>query len=171
MYIKLGSINLQYYQETNDWIILGEILNSGMSYEKPILVRTTEELDIWFGKDFKDYSYMQELINMGVVLYLYKPTSNHTSGDDSYIDLDRYIENDNVWLRDIELEWIGRVVENPEKYKFKYNNGAIIKEIGLVENGSGGLSITENVTGRSLCTEETARKELLTPINQISKIY
>ena len=171
MYIKLGSINLQYYQETSDWIILGEILDSGMSYEKPILVRTTEELDIWFGKDFKDYSYMQELINMGVVLYLYKPTSNHTSGDDSYIDLDRYTENDSVWLRDVELEWIGRVVENPEKYKFKYNNGSIIKEIGLVKDGSGGLSITENVTERSLCTEETARKELLTPINQISKIY
>ena len=171
MYIKLGSINLQYYQDTNDWIILGEILDSGMSYEKPILVRTTEELDIWFGKDFKDYSYMQELINMGVVLYLYKPISDHTSGDDSYIDLDRYIENNSVWLRDIELRWIEKVVENPGQYKFKYNNGTVIKEIGLVINGIGGLSITEDVTGRTLCTDEVVRKELLTPINQISKIY
>ena len=171
MYIKLGAINLQYYQETSDWIILGEILDSGMSYEKPILVRTTEELDIWFGKDFKDYSYMQELINMGVVLYLYKPTSNHTSGDDNYIDLDSYVENNNVWLRDVELGWIGRVIESPEQYKFKYNNGTVIIEVGLKENSEGGLSITEEVGGRTLCTEETVREELLTPINQISKIY
>ena len=142
-----------------------------MSYEKPILVRTTEELDIWFGKDFKDYSYMQELINMGVVLYLYKPISNQTSGDDSYIDLDKYTENDNIWLRDVETGWVGRVVESPEQYKFRYNNGIEIKEVGLKKNSSGSLSITEDVDGRTLCTEETAREELLTPINQISKIY
>ena len=171
MYIKLGAINLQYYQDTSDWIILGEILDSGMSYEKPILVRTTDELDIWFGKDFKDYSYMQELINMGVVLYLYKPISNQTSGGDWYIDLDSYIENDNIWLRDVETGWVGRVVENPEQYKFKYNNGSVVKEVGLKKNGSGGLSITENISGRTLCTEEVVREELLTPINQISKIY
>ena len=115
MYIKLGAINLQYYQDTSDWVILGEILDSGMSYEKPILVRTTDELDIWFGKDFKDYSYMQELINMGVVLYLYKPISDQTSGDDSYIDLSKYIENKDIWLRDVETEWIGKVIENPEQ--------------------------------------------------------
>jgi hypothetical protein len=171
MYIKLGTINLHYYQDTSDWIILGEILDSGMSYEKPILVRTTEELDIWFGKDFKDYSYMQELINMGVALYLYKPISNQTSGNDSYIDLDKYTENNNIWLRDVETGWVGRVVESPEQYKFRYNNGIEIKEVGLKKNSSGSLSITEDVDGRTLCTEETAREELLTPINQISKIY
>ena len=171
MYIKLGTINLQYYQDTSDWVILGEILDSGMSYEKPILVRTTDELDIWFGKDFKDYSYMQELINMGVVLYLYKPISDQTSGDDSYIDLSKYIENKDVWLRDVETEWIGKVIENPEQYKFRYNNGTVIKEIGLKKNGSGSLSVTENINGRIFCTEEVAREELLTPINQISKIY
>lgn len=171
MYIKLGTINLQYYQDTSDWVILGEILDSGMSYEKPILVRTTDELDIWFGKDFKDYSYMQELINMGVVLYLYKPISDQTSGDNSYIDLSKYIENKDVWLRDVETEWIGKVIENPEQYKFRYNNGTVIKEIGLKKNGSGSLSVTKNISGRIFCTEEVVRKELLTPINQISKIY
>ena len=170
MYIKLGTINLRYYQETNDWMILGEILESGMSYEKPILVRTTDELNIWFGKDYKDYHYMQELINMGVVLYLYKPTYEITSGGEDYIDLDKYVVEEDVWLRDVELEWIGKVVESPEKYKFKYNERETIKEIGFVIN-SDGLSITENVDGRRYCTEETVREELISPVNQISKIY
>ena len=106
MYIKLGSVNLQYYQETNAWMIMAEVLDSGMSFERPVLVRTTEELDIWFGKDFPDYSYMQELLNMGVVLYLYKPISTKTTGGDDYIDLDEYTEDSSVWLRDVELDWI-----------------------------------------------------------------
>ena len=168
MYIKLGSINLQYYQETNDWIILGEILDSGMSYEKPILVRTTEELDIWFGNNYKDYSYMQELINMGVVLYLYKPVSNKTTGD---IDLDSYTENDDIKLRDVELEWVSKVIKDPEKYKFQYDNGTTIKIVGLKVNSSGGLSVVNNPGDREFCTDEIARKELLTPINCFSEIY
>lgn len=170
MYIKLGTINLQYYQETNDWMILGEILESDMSYEKPILVRTTDELDIWFGKDYKDYHYMQELINMGVVLYLYKPTYEQTTGGEDYIDLDKYIVDNDVWLRDVETEWVGRVVKSPEQYKFKYDEGDTIKEIGF-EIVNGKLSITENITGREYCTTEVVRKELLSPTNQISKIY
>ena len=171
MYIKLGSINLQYYQETNDWMILGEILDSGMSYEKPILVKTTDELDIWFGKDYKDYSYMQELINMGIVLYLYKPISDKTIGGTNYIDLDSYVEDDEVWLRDVELDWIEKVLKSPEIYKFQYNNGVTIKDTGLVVNSDGSLSITNNVSGRNYCTEEVIRTELLKPINQISRIH
>ena len=168
MYIKLGLINLQYYQETNDWIILGEILDSGMSYEKPILVRTTEELDIWFGNNYKDYSYMQELINMGVVLYLYKPVSKETTGE---VDLDSYTENNNIWLRDVELDWVSKVVGDPEKYKFKYNNGTRIVVVGLKKDSSRGLSVVEDPEDREFCTEEVARKELLTPINYFSEIY
>lgn len=171
MYIKLGSINLQYYQETNDWIILGEILDSGMSFEKPILVRTTEELDIWFGKDFKDYNYIQELINMGVVMYLYKPISSETTGGDNYIDLEKYVEDDNVWLREVELEWVGKVIESPRNYKLRYNTGTTIKDIGFNINSDGSLSITEDVRGRTYCTTEIVRKELLTPINQLSRIH
>jgi len=170
MYIKLGSINLQYYQDTNDWVILGEIVDSGMSYEKPILVRTTEELDIWFGKDFKDYSYMQELINMGVVLYLYKPISNKTTEGDNYIDLDNYTDDEEVWLRDTEIDWVEKVLQFPTQYKFQYNNGTEIKVVGLKPEGDN-LIITEDIEGREFCTKEIARKELLNPINQISRIY
>ena len=171
MYIKLGSINLQYYQETNDWIILGEILDSGMSFEKPVLVRTTNELDIWFGKDFKDYSYMQELINMGIVLYLYKPTSNKTIGGTDYIDLDNYVEDDKVWLRNVELGWISKVVESPESYKFRYNDGTEIKTIGFKVSPESDLVVIEDIGNRQYCTEDIVRKELITPINQISRIF
>ncbi len=167
-YIKLRSINLQYYQETNDWVIIGEILDSGMSYEKPILVRTTEELDIWFGKDFEDYSYMQELINMGIVLYLYKPVSEKTTNDDV---LSEYIVDDNVWLRDVELEWVETVLRSPLKYKFGYNNGTEIKDVGFIPILGRGLVVTENVMRRTYCTKEIVRKELLSPINQISRIF
>lgn len=172
MYIKLRSINLHYYQETNDWVILGEILDSGMSYEKPILVRTTEELDIWFGKDFKDYSYMQELINMGVVLYLYKPVSNKTAGDDSYVDLDNYTEDDQVCLRNVETGWISKVLTEPERYKFRYNTVSEIKVVGFkINTTDNSLDIIEDVSEREFCTEEIVREELLNPVNQISEIY
>jgi hypothetical protein len=168
MYIKLGSINLQYYQETNDWIIMGEVLDSGMSYEKPILVRTSDELDIWFGKDYKDYSYMQELVNMGVVLYLYKPISDKTTGGNNYIDLDAYTEDDTVWLRDVETDWVGKVVSSPEDYKFKYNTGDEIEEVGFKVDTGGNLVIISEVGGREFCTLGIVREELP---EQISKIY
>ena len=165
MYIKLGSANLKYYQETNNWMIIGEVLDSGMSFEKPILVRTTEELDIWFGKDFKDHSYLQELINMGVVLYLYKPISKETTGD---IDLDNYIDDNSVWIRDSEISWLNLILRDPEKYKFQYDNGEDILIRGFKTNSSGGLSLTGNVENREFCTEEIIRRELPP---QISKIY
>ena len=169
MYIKLGAINLQYYQDTSDWVILGEILDSGMSYEKPILVRTTDELDIWFGKDFKDYSYMQELINMGVVLYLYKPISNQTCGDDSYIDLDSYEENDNACLNNSEIIWASKVISFPEKYKFHYNTGNKIKVVGLKTSTTGDLVITEDISGRKFCTEDIVREDILPSLSYIYK--
>lgn len=168
MYIKLGSINLHYYQETNDWMILGEVIDSGMSYEKPILVRTTEELDIWFGKDFKDYSYLQELINMGVVLYLFKPISDETSGDSSYINLDDYTEDDSVWINEVEIDWLNLILNDPEKYKFRYNNGEETLVMGFKIDSGGGLSLINDVQGREFCTEDIMREELPP---QISKIY
>jgi len=174
MYIKLGSINLQYYQETNDWIILGEILDSGMSYEKPILVRTTNELDIWFGKDYKDYSYMQELINMGMVLYLYRPVSEETTGDSSYIDLDEYEEREDIILRDVELNWISKVIVSPLKYKFYYNTEEVTEDDdgirlgGFIVEGNKLVLTTTNIEERKLCTEEVVRFGLP---EQISDIY
>ena len=168
MYIKLGTLNLQYYQDTNDWMIMAEVIDSSLSFEDPVLVRTTDELDIWFGRGFSDYNYLSELIQMGVVLYLYKPTKTQTTGGlDDYIDLSRYKENEGIWLRDVELDWISEVITDPEAWKFEYTDGLIV---GFKVNQETGkiTSLTTNVEGREFCTLERVRDEL--PV-QIAEIY
>ena len=80
MYIKLGSTRLNYHRpRPDDFIILSQVVNSSMSYERPVLVRTIEELDIWFGREFENYDYFCELLISGNTLYLYRPVSNLTS--------------------------------------------------------------------------------------------
>lgn len=80
MYIKLGSTRLNYNRpRPDDFIILSQVVNSSMSYERPVLVRTIEELDIWFGREFENYDYFCELLISGNTLYLYRPVSNLTS--------------------------------------------------------------------------------------------
>ena len=91
MYIKIGKTDIKYNSDVDDYMIFSEIPDSQLSYEKPILVRTKDELDIWFGRDFKDRNYFDELLKKGIVLYLYKPIKeNNTHDIDDYIDLDSY---------------------------------------------------------------------------------
>lgn len=91
MYIKIGNTNIKYNSDVNDYIIFSEVVDSQLSYEKPILVRTKDELDIWFGRNFKDRDYFDELIRSGVTLYLYKPIKdNNTQDIDDYIDIEAY---------------------------------------------------------------------------------
>lgn len=91
MYIKIGNTNIKYRSGVDDFMIFSEIPDSQLSYEKPILVRTKDELDIWFGKDFTDRNYFDELLRKGVTLYLYKPVKeNNTNDIDDYIDIDSY---------------------------------------------------------------------------------
>lgn len=76
MYLKLGNAVLNYSNEIvkDSFMIFAEIVDSTISYERPVLVRTAEELDIWFGKYFSSYFYLKQLLqNDDVVLYLYKP--------------------------------------------------------------------------------------------------
>jgi len=76
MYLKLGTIGVNYSTpEINDFMIYSEVPDSSISYESPILVRTLEELEIWFGKSMLDYPMLVEILNHGGVLYLYGPTS------------------------------------------------------------------------------------------------
>ena len=165
MYLKLGKQNLQYYQNTSDWMIMAEVVDSSLSFETPILVRTTDELDIWFGRNFSDYDYMKELIQNGVVLLLYKPILTETTGSDGYVDLSMYTELPNVWLRDNELSWIAKVLDSPENWKFIYDNS----EVGFLLDDNGKITeLTEDVEGRELCTIDPVREELP---DQIKEIY
>lgn len=93
MYIELGSTKINYSANTgNDFIILAQIVDSPMSYEKPVIVRNASELDIWFGKNFSDRDYLLELVSMGISLFLYKPVSPepNSAGIDDFIDLSNY---------------------------------------------------------------------------------
>ena len=76
MYIRLGKTKINYTSpDYDDFMIFAEVPDVSMSYEKPILVHTKDELDIWFGRNFKDRDYFDELLESGVTLFLYKPVS------------------------------------------------------------------------------------------------
>lgn len=92
MYIKLGTIGVNYSRPSiNDFMIFSEVPNTRLSYESPVVVRTLDELDIWFGKSCADYFQLRSVINKNGVLYLYGPTSTSQSGS---IDISGYTE---VW--------------------------------------------------------------------------
>lgn len=76
MVLKIGNTSINYRENTskNDFIILAQVVDSSMSYERPIIVRTPAELDMWFGKNFSQYDYLRDLLECNdVSLYLYKP--------------------------------------------------------------------------------------------------
>lgn len=73
-YIKLGNTQINYGTEgTIDSHIFSQIVDSRSSYSSPKLIRTTQELETYFGNSYKDYDYHRELISSGATLYLYKP--------------------------------------------------------------------------------------------------
>lgn len=129
MYIILSSTKLNYINKApSDFIILSEIVDSSLSYEKPTLVRSVEQLDIWFGKDFKDRSYLVELLNMGVTLYLYKPVSADVLSDniDDYIDIDKCTRDNGVYNSVLEIiSPIDRYIYTINKTEYIY-----LKELG-----------------------------------------
>ena len=80
MYIKEGITRVSYGSPSyDDFTILAEIVDSQMSYEKPILVRTKSQLYNWFGKEFSSMAFFEELLDYGISLYLTRPVS--TEGD------------------------------------------------------------------------------------------
>ena len=64
MYLNLGKTNIKYKSGyKDDFIILSEVVNSQLSYENPILIRTKDELDIWFGKNFDSRDYLNKTLH------------------------------------------------------------------------------------------------------------
>lgn len=119
MYIKLGTINAnRYYDDPNDFIILSEVPSSTMSFESPIRVRSLEELDIWFGKTYPEYQYLRELVESGVVLYLYKPVCPGSLELSEYQD--EYLEDDIPYP---SIDYIKEYVIGEENTKYHSNDG------------------------------------------------
>lgn len=75
-------------QNNNDFIVLAEVIDSTVGYEKPILVKNSRDLLIWFGDKFKEYNYFKELLDEdNICLYLYRGIE--TGPSDKYI-IDKY---------------------------------------------------------------------------------
>ena len=73
MYLRLGTTNIKYSTSQDDFTVFSEVVDSKMSYERPVLVRTPDELDIWFGENIPERDYFDELLESGVTLFLYRP--------------------------------------------------------------------------------------------------
>lgn len=84
-----SKINILSDQQNNsDFIVLAEVIDSTMGYEKPILVKNSRDLLIWFGDKFKEYNYFKELLDEdNVCLYLYRGIE---TGDSEKIISNRY---------------------------------------------------------------------------------
>ena len=109
MYLNLGKVKKKYEAESiDDFMIFSEIPNSQLSYEKPILVRTIDELNIWFGKYFDDRSYLEELISNNATLYLYKPIKNESFIVKDYINLDDYLIDEGIYAYSGSLPAVGK---------------------------------------------------------------
>ena len=110
MYLKLGSTNIQYESpRVDNFMIFSQVIDSGVSFERPILVSTKEQLDIWFGRNFSERSYFEELLDNNIVLFLTKPVStrpDRTQND--YIEISLFSENQTMYYE------LGEI-ENPEE--------------------------------------------------------
>jgi len=105
MYIKLGKISTVYGSSgSSDLMIFAQVPESPMTYEKPIIIRTTSALDIWFGRNFKSYSFLHELIDTNNSLWLMGP-----------VDLDQYSDTtDYINLSEYTLDESKIYTEEPE---------------------------------------------------------
>lgn len=131
MYIKLGKTHINYNtQETlNKYTIIGQVINTPISYESPVLVNTSKELDIWFSNNFTGRNYFLELLRDDVTLYLYKPISEKSTnmkGDVEFIDYNDWDTlNINGGLVDettISFFYAMKKVEKGGTYKYKVLN-------------------------------------------------
>ena len=111
MYIRLGNANLVYEQPSyDDFMIFAEVIDSKMSYERPILVRTKDQLDIWFGREFTSREYFEELLDSGVSLYLFRPVSDQENTlQEGYVDLTDYYMMPNFYDEEPTLPKLEKV--------------------------------------------------------------
>lgn len=165
MYIKLGNSSINYPKvDHDDFMIFGQVVNSPMSYEKPILVRTAKALEVWFGKDFPDYEYLCELLSSGCTLYLYKPIS--TSPNDKfsgYIDYESFPESElidqyKINIDEMEEGIIYRIMEDDGYYHdelVRWNKYVLIDNV-LVNIRDLPQNI-DNINSQSMLNRDTLR--------------
>ena len=129
MYFKLGKTKINYsVQDHDDFMIYAEVVDSGMSYEKPVLVRTAEELDLWFGTDFEERDFFIELLSQGITLYLCGPLSEKPDKSfPDYIDYSEYEDILGEYFYQVTLPERG---ESEKIYKTIGDSGSYITDEG-----------------------------------------
>lgn len=86
-YIKLGNTKINYGTR-EDTFIVTSIIETQSCYQYPVLVRDKDTLDIYFGREFSQRNYYEELLDLGATLFLYKPISKIEPVDDPDIPED-----------------------------------------------------------------------------------
>lgn len=137
MYIRLGNTEINYNKEvSSDYLTLAAVIDSGVSYEKPVIVRTQEELVLWFGSEFPEYDYFCEILKNGISLVLASPVpdkfievpgyartkiSGITSTDFNHylesdgLDLFRLVSEGNNYWKLLESGKVVEAVQDPSK--------------------------------------------------------
>lgn len=74
-YLVLDRTKINYIspKTTRGGIILSQVVESEMGPETPVLVSSTSELDIYFGRSFEEREYYEELLSGDVTLLLTTP--------------------------------------------------------------------------------------------------
>ena len=127
MYLRLGDTNIKYSTSQNDFMIFSQIIESGMSYEKPMLVRTPDELEIWFGRNFTEKAYFDQLLESGITLYLYRPVeTGENIYSDSYVDTSGFTVREELYEQESELPVVGL---EKTRYKVVDSEGPMRDEV------------------------------------------
>ena len=196
MYIRLGNTKINYKTpEYDDLIIFSEVPDIYMSYEKPILIHTKDELDIWVGKNFKERNYFDELLLSGVTLFIYKPISGDPNKwQEDYIDYSlfnniehQFYVDSNFPFKDSKVddfffsaipevgsdEIIYKIIADSGKYDVGFGGLKYNKFIWLVEQGSyinvEDLAQNIRLNSKSALNRDTLR--LCKPGNDVEYCY
>lgn len=78
-YLRLDRTNINYLSPTSirGGIILSQVVDSPMSPENPVLISSSNELDIYFGRSFKEREYFEELLSANSTLLLTNPSKEY----------------------------------------------------------------------------------------------
>lgn len=81
-YLKLDRTRINYSSPsiTRGGIILSQVLDSKCGPENPVLVSSTTDLDLYFGRSFREREYFEELLSWDVNLMLSTPTKSDDQG-------------------------------------------------------------------------------------------
>lgn len=164
-YLKLGNTHIRYGREnTVDRLILSQVIDSRCSYKNPKLIRSVEDLELFFGNSYKDYEYHKELLSKGVTLYLYKPIT------DNYTSLKSDISG---WIDFSNYSRFSYIDYSDDSYKFPTSGAEYYIEAEYDSNGNLVYYDINDILNRSENKSETLEKyrenKIFTSVDELPK--